>query len=404
MNNQPKIEWQWSIIAEFMGRIGPLVIFFAYARFLGSDAVGEVLVVYSYAISAWLFINLGLGTYGAKLAAENSKSLDLVQLEITLCRFLLSLLVSVFFVLITIFLLNAKIWIVLAFVIFLIGRSVATDWKLRGQAKFISYAKVMFFASVFQLAAAAFFVREDNWNYTLAMPWAIYAMTVFIGTWYFNQLSRFEFVNLNIRNSISHIKRSIGFSLSNGVSVIYQQSPVLIMSAIQSPAAIAGFALLHRFLLSGVLLFQVIGNAVFPVLIKQSKRSNLASLKITYSFVKITIVIASVIIGLILCILYYFDFQEAYLPGLSLSTTLFLLSFYLLRCIRVPFVKHSFAAGMEKKYAKVNLAVLFLYILVAFLLFNFHLLSQFSISMIFFIGELAILLGLIYFVVNSKVE
>lgn len=387
-----KKDWFWSFVSEGGTRVGALALFISYYPYLGASASGEILASYAYAITAWLLIDLGLGLYGTKEIASAESGKELLQIEVTIARGLMALLWGGVFVAGGVIFLKTPIGILAGFLVYLGCRALAVDWRLRGEAKFRANAVIALVASSIQICTALIFVRKENWQITASLPWAMYAFVLFLGSWWMTcRFRRRPKQQLSINNALRHIKTSIGYSLSNGISVFFQQSPVLILSTIYGASAIAGFAIVHRVSLSSVVLFQVVGTATFPQLVKLGKTSKADAWILTR---RAMILIALMSIGILVVaggIVAIPMIQRIYLADTGPIVLIAFGVFLVARSVRVASARYLLATDNQNQYAKISFSMTIGFLLVSAILLKLNYLTINSMALVFAFTEVLFL-------------
>lgn len=358
-------DWLWSFIGEIGARIGSLCLFVGYVPILGNEPVGKVLVGYAYAMTSWLLIDLGLGLYATKeVAAARKTGVDRLQVEITVARALLAIAGIALYFLLSGIVVDSPGGVVVSFSLFLLCRALAVDWRLRGEGRFKEIAFIYLIASLLQIGTAVALVSTENWELTAAMPWAAYGLTLVLGCWYVTKLKggRELFKKSTLRESIRHISKSIGFSASNGLSVLFQQSPVLVLSTAFGAGAISGFALVHRIALSSVVFFQVLGSATFPRLVVLGTKSKKSAWELSRKIGMLILVLSLLLLAIFLALTLFPAIRELYLKDISYTVVISFGLFMVLRSVRVAVVRFLFATERQGDYARISGWILLLFL------------------------------------------
>lgn len=340
--------WLWSFIAEFASRLGPIVLVLLYLPYLGAEAAGTTLISLSYTMTVWLLVDLGLGFYGIRLIAEGDKDSLVVQSQITKARLILSIPCAL--ILMTLLaVIGVPTLVATGFAIYLVFRAMAGDWRLRGEERFKDLAIVCILSSVLQLVSAAILVRPISWEYFASLPWVVWSFTLAICSWRKTGLNHRLLIRMPVWPSLNHIKISYGFSTTNGLSVLFGQAPILILSQFYAPAALAQFALIHRVILSSNLFFQTLGAAIFPRLVRNLQVDSASAMEVVRQAFGITAIL-SLAIAVLIAAVYMIPFtRNAYLTEVSGLTIAGLTAFLLLRSLRENSMRLLLAQGATSR-------------------------------------------------------
>lgn len=338
--------WLWSLSAEVSARLGTIALLVLYLPLLGDTAAGTVLIAFSYTMTAWLLVDIGLGFYGVKQVAQQDRPADEIQSEITKARLILCLPVLALLLAMLVGYFRLPVGIAAGFGVFLLARALAGEWRFRGEERFVTLAKVSILASLAQIACFAAIVRPDNWSETASLPWACSGIALLLGSWISTGMTPAALWRVESGKALSHLKTSYGFSVTNGLSVLFGQSPILLLSLFYPAAALAQFALLHRLILSANLFFQTLGAAVFPRIVRSERGDGKESRELNWAIVKISVLFSGCI-GAGTLVAYAIPFvRETYLSDLQLGVLVSLLVFFLLRSVRESYMRLLLARGV----------------------------------------------------------
>lgn len=386
-------DWFWSLFAEVLARLASICVTIVYFNYLEKDAAGQLVVGYSYVMTCWLLVDIGLGLYGARQVALPDAPVKQLQLEITAVRLICSILASVLAYNLLRQIVGTSALVALSFGLFLVFRGFSLDWLYRGTSRFKELAAINLVAGIVQLGALPL-VTNENWQVTLGIPFTIWAAIIASFGWRSSGVSPLGVLRSVNRRSMAHLTRSFSFSITNGMSTMFQQAPVLALSLIYTPAQLAGFAFMHRLALSSVMLFSSLGAAIYPRLVRQSVR---ATDQATAATLRATILIgllalvpaAGVLLGHTIPYL-----NETYFPGTNLTSVLAVAGFLVLRSMRVAPMRLLLAANMHHKAALATTTALVVFSGVQAVMTQVGMASISNTALLFVGVEAGILVGL----------
>lgn len=350
-------DWFWSFGADLLGRLGVMVVMFSYMTYLDREAAGIVIVSYSYVMTAWLLVDLGLALYGARQLALRDADVHAIRSEITACRLTLSIAAAALACAALMSIADATLPIASGFALYLVLRGVSLDWYFRGLARFRTLAVVNTFAGIAQLAALPF-VDQDNWRQLASLPFAAWAVALAVAGWMAAGGVLAGVMRSLGRKSLRHLRYSIGYSLSNGLSTLSQQLPILALSVIFPPAQVAGIGFLHRGCVAGVIAFSSLGEAIYPRLVRTSQKSMTTAVAMSKRAMQMIGVLALFPAGGILVAYAIPTLRDKYFPGVSWVACLALACYFVLRSMRVAPMRLLFAANLQSRVTMVSTTVL----------------------------------------------
>ena len=294
------------------------------------------------------------------------------------------------------FIFNLPVALLANFAVYLFFRALAVDWRLRGESRFKTNALITLSASVIQILAALIFVRPENWQIASALPWALHALVICLSSWSVTWLgeSKKSYVT-HLNRAMQHLAKSFGYSLSNGVSVLFQQSPVLILTAVYGSASVAGFALVHRVILSSVTLFQVVGTAVFPRLVKMAVHSSENAWHFTRKAMLLIAGSSIFVLGIGVGIVSIPLVRDAYIKDIKLLVLIAFSVFFVIRSMRIASARYLLASNMQYKYASLSITISAIFYFLVFVLFSIGQLNEVSIAAFFMLAEMGMLIATI---------
>ena len=389
--------WFWSFLADIVGKLAPAITILAYYHYYGSLEVANIVVAYSYVLAAWTLVDLGLGLYGSREVAANTEIGSILKLEITIAR--LSIFLPIGIVLSVVFLSVLKLSFSQSalFVFYLLSRTLSLDWLLRGEERFQEFSHITQLSLIGQLFGLALVLALGNAGLQISpLPFLCSGLIIAWMTWLKSGDKSHRVTIHNIRSAFSHISKSYELSLVNGLSVITQQMPLIFLSLTAPVSSFAGFALLHRLVLSATTLFVSFGAVFFPRLVRSAKLSVLKAFDEMKKFCGIVIVLAT-LIALILAQVATNDYvSRVFLTGVDQPLVLILVIYFVLRSARIAPMRFMIAADLNLQ-AIVATALAFLISFGwLFVLTKFNYLNQMSAAIAFTVSELFTLLVMLF--------
>ena len=232
------------------------------ARVLGVEAFGIFSFGHMLAGYFWLAIDLGLNMYGAREVAKRQEDpTDLLNTILSIRITSGIIIFIVFHVLLFFFELSTvHRSVYIGFSFYLISRSLFTEWYLRGIEKF-NYIAIGNFVT-FGVLLAALFLLVDNADH-VARSSLIWSLSFLIGGLVFLCLTVISSPRVRLRIEfqprkwIFHLRESIHFVFSAGLSTLVQQMPLLLIGIVASDYDVGLYSSAHRLVFGIIFLFSI---------------------------------------------------------------------------------------------------------------------------------------------------
>jgi O-antigen/teichoic acid export membrane protein len=334
-------------------RLGVILSLFILYPVVGGAFMGPILVFYGCVTVAWVTVDLGLGIYGSRIVALGDADLDEVSAEICLARIVLLTLSGGVLFIYGWLILNYSLTIILPQLIYLFCKALSLDWRFRGEEKFVDLMKVGLLSSSVQLVIVVVSVMEGEGEQVAVWLWAIPSVLMLSFSIFRYPSSYGLIYGISPGRAWKHLHTSCYISASNGLSVVVQQSPVVFLPFFIGGQLLGEVALVHRICFSVVFLFQMVGTAFFPSMVREAK---LNPGKLIAGSLKslILIFIISSFISFLLFTIGQIEFTRLhYLKTLDEISLLLFCFYVVLRSVRVIINRLVFAVYNDKVYAKV---------------------------------------------------
>ncbi|MEM6661486.1 MAG: hypothetical protein AAF666_04825 [Pseudomonadota bacterium] len=393
MASSMRADWAWSLAADMLMRLVPVIAVLVYFPLLGAEVAGTVLIALSYVTALYLIVDLGLGLYGTRGIAEGDMDPEALHAEITVARAILLIPITALLIWVLNVVVGTSFLTALAFGGYLAARGVSADWRLRGESRFRTFALINFVAGGVQLALLPF-VTAENWQSTVALPWLVAGVIMLVGTWRATGVAWAKMVAALTVRSLRHLARSYRFSLVSGIMTVVHQSPVIFLSFVYASGEMAGFAFTHRIALFVTLLSTALGHALFPRLVKAAKTPGPESWLLTLRGVRAIGLMLILLAPLALLPLLIGELRTLYFPGVTLITFAALGLFAVSDSIRVLPMQLGFAWQQESRVMVITVTALAVHILALSALYLTGQLTIEATSVVFMVTGLGIFAGM----------
>ena len=398
--NRIKSNFFWGFVGETAGRGLMFILLVIYSRRLGPEFFGSFSFLQSVFMFAWISIDLGLGLFGTRSIARKKNDANEITSGILFTRTTLATFIAISSILVTMATQDENmVSIAAGFSIYLILRGAQTDWLLRGFEDYKYLCLILILSYLALFLTGFLLVKSQQDFYLSSISWVVMgSVAVVLGL--YRAQSKFK-VQLNyklasIRQTVRYWKTSIHFTLSNGISALYEAMPVFILFIFTDPVSVGLYSAPYRLIIAAFFLVSIYPMTIFPVL-SNLFTSNPAKFKQVTNFSAMGILMLTMTVSLISWIhareIVIVLFSEMY--NESIPTFKILLLFFVFRSVRAVYVRAICAGDGEKIYSKIALSGLSMLLLLVFILYFTDQLVLTNLAGSLVITELVILLLLV---------
>ena len=401
---------KWLVVAEALNK-GTFFLFNVLsARELGAKEYGMFATAQALSIMLWIIFDLGINFYAPREIAAAKKSQSLSGListlfSIRLTSGFISLILLLPIIYITMPEHQATLFALALLYILLNG--ITTDWVFRGLQKYSQLPVIGVVSSVVIIVGyitVVSMIQSNSYkSYGLMTVWLLaYFISGLVSLKLLKAKTGISIVyKLQIARWIKHIKESIYFSLSGGLSSFMQSFPLLMLSYFASEEAAGQFAAPFRFILSIVTLIFLITSSSYPSL-SESYAKDREGFVILFNQVRravIVVGISAVVLTTAILILFTDKLFGADFVANSPMFLLILAASILIVALRSNYGTALFASSNQRLHLKSTFLAALLMVIIGGILVPFYV--QIGAALTFLSSELFVLLFMRYFLINS---
>lgn len=393
--------FSWSIISEVTGKFIFFITNIYLARILTVDNYGFFTLAQSMVLYFWLAADLGINMYGSKEIAKDKINISDIVNPLLSLRILSGFAVFIIFISILYFLHYNSIqkWLFVGSAFYLITRSISIEWVMRGLEKFeyIALSNSITFISMFLLTIL--FVKDDNdlikAAFLQSFCYLLGGIPLFL---IFHNKFKFKFA-FDIKKWGLHLKESLHFTISGGLSVLIQYLPIIYLGIFATAQDIGVFSASYRLISAILFVVSILPMSLYPIFSELyfNKKEKFKKIHIKYVLLSFFVGFNSLIFGYVFAeniILTLFG--DKYYESISLFKIL--LWHVFLYSIKSPYGIVIAASGLQK-YQTIALSFGILFFTVNFFVMKhiFKLSCLISVCICYSLTELAVSLILIFF-------
>jgi O-antigen/teichoic acid export membrane protein len=332
------------------------------AAVLGARYFGEFSYLQTIFVFLWMGVDLGLNMYATREVARSPADVTRLLADLTAMRFLLALALGALALALVSFRSDAEMLAVTGgFVLYLVVRAVQPDWLLRGLERYRALAAANIVTAVLQLAATWAMIDGPEDFALSSLPWLISYVVSTAGIAI--ALHRYG-IPVWRRGASSgpagwwrHWSQSIHFTLSSGVSTLYQNLPLLYLYWQGSAQATGLFAAPFRLVVALLFVASVFPMTLYPVIADLETRGEARALARLVAWAAVLAAVATGVVSAVAVVwaepVILRLFGPEYLA--AVPTLRWLALFLLLRSVRAVFVRVVCGMGAERSYSIVSI-------------------------------------------------
>ncbi len=366
----------WSLVAE----VGTKLIFFLVtvylARKLGIESYGIFVFAQTIISYFWFAVDLGISMYGSREISKDKKnSIGIINSLLTL-RITSGLIIFfILFITIQMFIANdLKKTVMIGCSFYLISRAINIDWVLRGFEKF-KYIAIGNIATFFPMMLLVLILIRDKEDVVIASyMWSLCYLIGGIVLLFilYNNLNVKYIPDFKIDNWMKHLKESVHFSISGGLSMLYYSLPIFFIGTFATDYELGIFSAPFKLVFSIIFIYSMISMSLYPIFSELFENNINKFYKLQYLYIKAS-VISGIILNLMISIyskeliivIYGITYSNSYISFSILTWFTFLLS------MRVVYNTIISAAGLQRYNTLVNFFSIIFFSLTFFFLSSF---------------------------------
>jgi O-antigen/teichoic acid export membrane protein len=353
----------WGMVAEMSAKGALFLVTLRLAGVLGAENFGEFSFLQTVFIFLWMGVDLGLNMYATREVARNPDDVARLLADLTAMR--LGLALALGGLALAGFSMRsdpATTYLTAGFALYLVVRAVQPDWLLRGLERYRALALVNIATAVLQLAVTWLLIDGPE-DYALSsLPWFV---SYLVGTGGVVLALRHAGIPVWRRGDWSgprgwwrHWSESIHFTLSSGVSTLYQNLPLLYLYWQGTAQQTGLFAAPFRLVIALLFVASVFPMTLYPVIADLEARGRGRALARLIGAAALATTVAAGIVGAMTAIwaesIVTMLYGAEYLAGAQSLRWLSL--FLLLRSVRAVFVRVVGGMGHQRRCSAVSIA------------------------------------------------
>jgi len=353
----------WGLVAEGSAKGALFLVSVHLAAVLGARYFGEFSYLQTIFVFLWMGVDLGLNMYATREVARSRADVTRLLMDLTVMRFLLALALGAVALVLVSFRGDAQTFAVTGgFTLYLVVRAVQPDWLLRGLERYRALAAANIATAVLQLAVTWAMIDGPEDFALSSLPWLVsYAVATAGIAIALHRLG----IPVWRRGASSgpagwwrHWSESIHFTLSSGVSTLYQNLPLLYLYWQGSAQATGLFAAPFRLVIALLFVASVFPMTLYPVIADLETRGEARALARLVAWAAVVTAAATGVVSVIAVAwaepLILRLFGPEYLA--AAPSLRWLALFLLLRSVRAVFVRVVCGMGAERSYSIVSIA------------------------------------------------
>ena len=368
----------WAVVSQVGGKGLFFLVTVYWARVLGVENYGLITYAQSIVLYFWLAVDLGVNMYGSReIARAKSEAPDIINPLLTL-RIISGFIVFLIFMSVLNLFVHSSIQRLLftGCAFYLITRSISIDWVMSGFEKFKYIAISNFTTFISMLLMMLVLVKDKDDLVKASFLWSLCYLFggIVLLVFLYNKFGiRFKPV-FHIKTWLFHLRKSIHFTISGGLSALSQYLPIIYLGIFASPKEVGLFSAPYGLIFAIIFVLSLLSYSMYPILseLYSAEKIMFRKLHNIYLLAAILMGLCIALVGHIfarkIILLFYGNNYEE-----SIALFKILVWFVFLYSIRSVYGIVIAASGLQKFYTLASTFAVIFFTTVFFLLkFLFH--------------------------------
>jgi len=259
----------WGIINQVGGKGLFFLVTMYLARVLGTEGYGLFTYAQSIVLFFWIAVDLGVDMYGSgEIAKDKLNASNIINPLITL-RIIGGFVAFFTFLLILLFIKHSasQRLLFIGCALYLVTRAISVEWVMRGFEKF-KYITIANFATfTTMLLAMIIFVKSKDDLVKASFLWSLCYLlgSIVLLILLYGKLGiKFE-PAFNIRNWLLHLRKSIHFTISGGLTALSLFLPIICLGILASADEVGLFSASYGLVRALIFVLFLVPYALYPI-------------------------------------------------------------------------------------------------------------------------------------------
>jgi O-antigen/teichoic acid export membrane protein len=353
----------WGMVAEMSAKGALFLVTVRLAGVLGTGQFGEFSFLQTLFVFLWMGVDLGLNLYATREVARDPSGVQGLLADLTVMRLGLALVLGAL-ALAGLSLRSdaATTWLTAGFALYLAVRALQPDWLLRGLERYRALAFANVATAVIQLAITWLLIDGPEDYPRASIPWVVSYLFGTVAVWVALRRAGIVVFRRGAGSGPSgwwrHWSESIHFTLSSGVSTLYQNLPLLYLYWQGNAHQTGLFAAPFRLVIALLFVASVFPMTIYPVIADLEARGLRRPLTRLVALAALVTAVATGIVSAVTLLLAERIVKSLYGAAYlgSVPTLRWLCLFLLLRAVRAVFVRVAGGMGHQRRYSAVAFA------------------------------------------------
>lgn len=266
--------------------IGSKYILVGYLiRVLGENGYGTLTWIDSIVQYFIMFINFGFDLYAAKYVIENKNNPKKLNEVISTIYYIKGILFLISFILLIPLTFNTEInsFINLIFLMMImgIGEVLTPIWFFQGIEKMKTITIITFFSKLILVLLTFFFVKNST-DIHLYILFLVFTNIIwgFLGFLMMKKEANFKFVRVTFDLIINYLQEGYLFFIGKFSTFLFNLGTVFLIGYLFAKGQVAGFDIAIKIVFVFIIPFEVLQQALFPVIVRGVRKSVLQKITV----------------------------------------------------------------------------------------------------------------------------
>ena len=270
---------------KFLNIVSKYILVGYLIRVLGENGYGTLTWIDSIVQYFIMLINFGFDLYAAKYVVENKNNPKKLNEAISALYYIKGILFLISFILLIPLTFNTEINAVISLIFLMmimgIGEVLTPIWFFQGIEKMKTITVITFFSKLILVLLTFFFIKNST-DIHLYILFLVFTNIIwgFFGFLMMKKEANFKFVAVTFQLIKNYLKEGYLFFIGKFSTFLFNLGTVFLIGYLFTKGQVAGFDIAIKIVFVFIIPFEVLQQALFPVIVRGVRKSELRKITV----------------------------------------------------------------------------------------------------------------------------
>lgn len=272
-------------VMKFLNIVSKYILVGYLIRVLGENGYGTLTWIDSIVQYFIMLINFGFDLYAAKYVVENKNNPKKLNEAISALYYIKGILFLISFILLIPLTFNTEINAVISLIFLMmimgIGEVLTPIWFFQGIEKMKTITVITFFSKLILVLLTFFFIKNST-DIHLYILFLVFTNIIwgFFGFLMMKKEANFKFVAVTFQLIKNYLKEGYLFFIGKFSTFLFNLGTVFLIGYLFTKGQVAGFDIAIKIVFVFIIPFEVLQQALFPVIVRGVRKSELRKITV----------------------------------------------------------------------------------------------------------------------------